>query len=360
MDVRQGCGLDECSSAYTTSAASGQACRVRCVCGACAVAPKFRRKRIKKVVKDAAKDGRWFERGEYRLRRQSNPSLSVARAFVFAGLSLLLLPQKRAWQTASGDESCFYLVYLARTKVKQNARLSSLIESASTCLVPPLVPCLLQLDRSGRMLLRPAHQRQLLRRTAACFKRTSVAGSGLPRVRHKHTQSSGSSSSSSDAELRAVFDDLSLWTSIATSRRSAAANNTAKGLFGHDHLRAPADLSRLTEATMVKANTLVRRICDLPSTFAKEATSREDALLVTSIQFDRLSDLLCSVIDPCEAIRNVVSQPDWKLAAERTYAELCEYMNILNTHTGLYEVSWPQDSSSRQNWPRADQPRRPR
>ena len=53
---------------------------------------------------------------------------------------------------------------------------------------------------------------------------------------------------------------------------------------------------------------------------------------------DRLSDLLCGVIDLAETVRN--SHPDraWVEAANTAYETLCEFMNVLNTHVGLYEV----------------------
>ena len=55
---------------------------------------------------------------------------------------------------------------------------------------------------------------------------------------------------------------------------------------------------------------------------------------------DRLSDLLCGVIDLAELVRNVHPDPAWASGANAAYEELCEYMNELNTHVGLYEVSW--------------------
>lgn len=54
---------------------------------------------------------------------------------------------------------------------------------------------------------------------------------------------------------------------------------------------------------------------------------------------DRLSDLLCGVIDLAELVRNVHPDPAWAGGANEAYEELCEYMNELNTHVGLYEVS---------------------
>lgn len=54
---------------------------------------------------------------------------------------------------------------------------------------------------------------------------------------------------------------------------------------------------------------------------------------------DRLSDVLCGVIDMCELVRNAHPEPYWSEAANAAYEYLCGYMNVLNTHTGLYQVS---------------------
>jgi mitochondrial intermediate peptidase len=54
---------------------------------------------------------------------------------------------------------------------------------------------------------------------------------------------------------------------------------------------------------------------------------------------DRLSDMLCGVIDLAELVRNAHPDRLWAEAANHAYETLCEFMNVLNTHTGLYEVS---------------------
>lgn len=54
--------------------------------------------------------------------------------------------------------------------------------------------------------------------------------------------------------------------------------------------------------------------------------------------FDRLSDTLCAVIDAAELVRHAHPDPDWAEAANEAYEMLCSYMNVLNTHTELYEV----------------------
>jgi intermediate peptidase len=55
---------------------------------------------------------------------------------------------------------------------------------------------------------------------------------------------------------------------------------------------------------------------------------------------DRLSDVLCGVIDMCELLRTVHPDPEWVEECEQAYARLCNFMNELNTHPGMYEVSY--------------------
>jgi len=137
----------------------------------------------------------------------------------------------------------------------------------------------------------------------------------------------------SDTHLRAVFDQH-----VA---RNLQAGPKVKGLFGYTNLIKPQDLIPLAQRTVHRASAVVERICNLPTTFAKDGTTSDQALLLMAKQFDRLSDLLCSVIDPCEFIRNVHADEDWVEAANEVYEYMCNYMNTLNTHVGLYRVSDP-------------------
>jgi intermediate peptidase len=53
---------------------------------------------------------------------------------------------------------------------------------------------------------------------------------------------------------------------------------------------------------------------------------------------DRLSDVLCLVMDMAELVRNVHPDHKWVQEADTVYEVLGRYMNGLNTHQGLYEV----------------------
>ncbi|KAG7099592.1 Mitochondrial intermediate peptidase [Marasmius oreades] len=102
------------------------------------------------------------------------------------------------------------------------------------------------------------------------------------------------------------------------------------GLFGHPSLTHPRALISLANGTLVRAQALTDRILRAPQ-------SREELFKVVK-NLDRLSDLLCGVIDLAELIRNSHPDRQWVEAANHAYEILCEFMNILNTHVGLYEV----------------------
>ncbi|XP_006454076.1 hypothetical protein AGABI2DRAFT_213738 [Agaricus bisporus var. bisporus H97] len=104
----------------------------------------------------------------------------------------------------------------------------------------------------------------------------------------------------------------------------------ATGLFGHPQLSSSDDFISLADATLIRARLLTNRVLN--------ARSSRDELLRVVKNLDRLSDMLCSVIDLAELIRNAHPDRHWVDAANNAYEKLCEFMNVLNTHVGLYEV----------------------
>ena len=52
---------------------------------------------------------------------------------------------------------------------------------------------------------------------------------------------------------------------------------------------------------------------------------------------DRLSDLLCRVIDLSDFVRSTHPNQEMQAAANRAYGKMFQYMNVLNTTSGLNE-----------------------
>ncbi|KAI0045219.1 mitochondrial intermediate peptidase [Auriscalpium vulgare] len=128
-----------------------------------------------------------------------------------------------------------------------------------------------------------------------------------------------SPTSAETADLVSFFDYPATRHSISSS-----------GLFGQPSLTTPSSFHDLTHATIMHAHLLTERI-------VRARHNRHELLKVVK-NLDRLSDMLCSVIDLAELVRNSHPDGDWVDAANEAYEQLCEYMNVLNTHVGLYEV----------------------
>ncbi|CAD6896797.1 unnamed protein product [Tilletia controversa] len=126
-------------------------------------------------------------------------------------------------------------------------------------------------------------------------------------------------------DLKAVFDSPN----VAISTRKSSTLLNPEGLFLCPSLSAPDEFLTVARRTHLRAQLLVHRIVTAP-----ENGTEEMSKVVRNL--DRLSNLLCSVIDCAELVRNTHPDPAWVRAANDAYEYLCGYMNVLNTHQGLY------------------------
>lgn len=144
-------------------------------------------------------------------------------------------------------------------------------------------------------------------------------------------QDARSLSTAAQHHIPATVDDRALISLFDNPKSIFGASPLAPtGLFGHPSLAHPSSLISLSTATLVRAQLLTERIL-------RARDSREELLKVVK-NLDRLSDILCGVIDLAELVRNAHPDRVWVDAANRAYESLCEFMNVLNTNVGLYEV----------------------
>ncbi|KAF9188863.1 Mitochondrial intermediate peptidase [Haplosporangium sp. Z 767] len=127
--------------------------------------------------------------------------------------------------------------------------------------------------------------------------------------------------------LRELFDSPP--TSISQSRH--ATSRVPEGLFLYPNLKTPQTFLDSVNAAIARGHLLVERIANAPE--RGEGEMRKVIKL-----FDRLSDVLCKVIDAAEVVRCLHPDPAWRQAAETVYEELFSWMNTLNTDPRLYEV----------------------
>ncbi|KAJ7619208.1 mitochondrial intermediate peptidase [Mycena polygramma] len=130
--------------------------------------------------------------------------------------------------------------------------------------------------------------------------------------------------------IPASADDRALATIFDRPKSAFSSSFSTTGLFGHSSLTHPGALVALTDATLIRAQLLTDRIL-------RARESRSELFLVVK-NLDRLSDLLCGVIDLAELVQNAHPERLWIEAANFAHEKLCNFMNVLNTHTGLYAV----------------------
>ncbi|KAK4992964.1 Mitochondrial intermediate peptidase [Elasticomyces elasticus] len=130
-----------------------------------------------------------------------------------------------------------------------------------------------------------------------------------------------------DSVLRKVFDSHAFWKEFSAQAQHQYSGKSV-GLFQNRYLTRPEGFQEFASTTLYKCRKIVGRV--LAYKTAEEYKSIAQDL-------DRLSDLLCRVIDLSDFVR--ATHPDRRVqaAATQAYALMFEYMNVLNTTTGLNE-----------------------
>ncbi|PKY05918.1 metalloendopeptidase family intermediate peptidase [Aspergillus campestris IBT 28561] len=128
-----------------------------------------------------------------------------------------------------------------------------------------------------------------------------------------------------DETLRRVFDSQPFWRDF--SQRSAAQTKPT-GLVQNQYLTSPEGFRTFAGTTLQKCQAIVTKVL--------QASTLEDYRTMAR-DLDRLSDLLCRVIDLSDFIRVIHPDPQVQDAATQAYALMFEYMNVLNTTTGLHD-----------------------
>ncbi|VEU20956.1 DEKNAAC101829 [Brettanomyces naardenensis] len=136
--------------------------------------------------------------------------------------------------------------------------------------------------------------------------------------------------------IRQVFDDDTFWHkfngSSLTDRVSilgyiGGSQSTPLGLFENPYLKKPSGLRQFSAEALEKANLLTKRIIEDDS---------PEGLRNCVRNLDRLSDILCRVIDLCEFVRVVHPDQSFVKAAQSCHEQMFEFMNVLNTSEGLF------------------------
>lgn len=171
---------------------------------------------------------------------------------------------------------------------------------------------------------------------ARCLIRHGGAGRGLttaatataePPYEHIQVDNVVPGAKQDDRVLRQIFDSRDFWRDFSHRARPNVFGQTA-GLFGNHYLKSPAGFEHFAQDTLRKCKKIVSKVLAASTVEDYKSMPRD---------LDRLSDFLCRVIDLSDFVR--VTHPDSRIqaAATKAHAMMFEYMNVLNTTTGLNE-----------------------
>ncbi|KAJ5584338.1 Mitochondrial intermediate peptidase [Penicillium hispanicum] len=129
-----------------------------------------------------------------------------------------------------------------------------------------------------------------------------------------------------DDILRRVFDSRLFWRDFSQQRSSAVPKRA--GLVQNQYLTSPDGFRAFAHISLQRCQNIVAKVLSASTLDDYRALARN---------LDRLSDVLCRVIDLSDFIRTIHPDPRIQEAATQAYALMFEYMNVLNTTTGLHE-----------------------
>ncbi|KAI8632183.1 peptidase family M3 [Xylariaceae sp. FL1651] len=159
-------------------------------------------------------------------------------------------------------------------------------------------------------------------------KRFLSAVSGIAQHDNMHTppvDHSPPGAKHDDALLRQIFDSPPTFRGLVRPLFETATRRNV-GLFRNKYLTSPQGFLTFADITIARASKLVDKVTNA-STLADYKTLVRD--------LDRLSDLLCRVLDVSDFVR--ITHPDVKIqeAASVAWSKVYMYMNQLNTSTAL-------------------------
>ncbi|KAI8367561.1 uncharacterized protein BYT42DRAFT_586716 [Radiomyces spectabilis] len=176
----------------------------------------------------------------------------------------------------------------------------------------------------------------------ACLRRQFLRAHSVAAWRHfvsvspNVTVSGTKKPSDTDDYLRLIFDDKTVWNQhriLSQSRQALEEQNDQRsvGLFENPDLINAEGFHAAAQRAIQRAQFMVERI-------ARASENGPDEMRKVVKNLDRLSDTLCSVIDMAEFLRNAHPDGEVMEAANQAYADLCSYMNTLNTDTRIHRV----------------------
>lgn len=170
------------------------------------------------------------------------------------------------------------------------------------------------------------HEHRQTRRSLVTSSNSRSAAAPAISTEDRHPASKAATSiAHDDSVLRKIFDSQNFWKEFSSATRHQYGGRNA-GLFQNRYLTKPEGFAEFANITIQKCQRIVASVLACDSIEGYKRIARD---------LDRLSDLLCRVIDLSDFVRSVHPDRRIQAAATQAYAAVFQYMNILNTTTGL-------------------------
>ncbi|KAG9733809.1 zincin, partial [Aureobasidium melanogenum] len=145
-------------------------------------------------------------------------------------------------------------------------------------------------------------------------RRLATAATSAPPPLVSHTDPN---TSHQDATLRQIFDSQPFWKEF--SARQTHPSKKSLGLFQNRYLTRPEGFEHFASITLAKCKRIVTKVLAYSSAEQYKNIAKD---------LDRLSDLLCRVIDLSDFVRSTHPDRNIQAAATQAYAQMFEYMNV--------------------------------
>lgn len=184
---------------------------------------------------------------------------------------------------------------------------------------------LTRLQRQPWTCLKCTKQLERVRTSSRRRRLATSAAAGVAEARPVVSGYPTAAQDQDDRALRQIFDSQQFWRDFSSRTRHQYGGKSL-GLFQNRYLTKPAGFQQFAAVTLAKCKRIVANVLAYSTVQEYKRITRD---------LDRLSDLLCRVIDLSDFVRS--THPDQKMqhAATQAYAVMFEYMNVLNTTTGL-------------------------
>ncbi|MCJ1234039.1 Mitochondrial intermediate peptidase [Varicellaria rhodocarpa] len=135
------------------------------------------------------------------------------------------------------------------------------------------------------------------------------------------------STSHDDKALRQIFDSQSFWRDFSRPKYQSLKTSNV-GLFQNKYLTGPHGFMEFAQESIKRCQVIVDRVLNISTVEGYKSIVKD---------LDRLSDLLCRVIDLSDFVRATHPDASFQNAAAEAHGGMFDYMNTLNTTTGLCE-----------------------